>query len=247
LGSSQYLDALPEEGAADGLYADALASLRTMQAADARVSQDLPPYDRALLIREMELTPEWFLSRHLALSIGAQERAMLDRLFDSLADAALSQPAVFVHRDYHSRNLLITREHNPGILDFQDAVWGPVTYDLVSLLKDCYIAWPRARVREWALAHRESLLDTGFALNATAAQFIRWFDLMGLQRHIKVLGIFARLFYRDGKAQYLRDLPRVLDYSRETAAIYPETQRFAEFIVKRVDPVFKDAQQRALS
>ena len=246
LGSRQYLDALPEEGAADGLYADALASLRTMQTADARASQDLPRYDRALLVREMELMPEWFLSRHLAIRIDASERAMLVQLFDSLAEAALSQPMVFVHRDYHSRNLLVTPGHNPGILDFQDAVWGPVTYDLVSLLKDCYIAWPPARVREWALAYRESLLEAGFTLNATAAQFIRWFDLMGLQRHIKVLGIFARLFYRDGKVQYLRDLPRVLDYSRETAAIYPETQRFAELIAKRIDPIFKDAQGRVL-
>jgi N-acetylmuramate 1-kinase len=247
LGSRQYLDALPEEGAADRLYADALASLRLMQTADARASPDLPRYDRVLLTREVELLPEWFLARHLRFDLGAQERAMLDRLFEVLVGAALSQPSVFVHRDYHSRNLLVTREHNPGILDFQDAVWGPVTYDLVSLLKDCYIAWPPARVREWALGYRESLLQAGCPLNATEAQFIRWFDLMGLQRHIKVLGIFARLFYRDGKAQYLRDLPRVLDYSRETAAIYPETRPFAEFIVERIDPVFQDAQRRALS
>jgi aminoglycoside/choline kinase family phosphotransferase len=135
---------------------------------------------------------------------------------------------------------------NPGILDFQDAVWGPVTYDLASLLKDCYITWPAARVRKWALAHRESLLGAGFALSATEAEFIRWFDLMGLQRHIKVLGIFARLFYRDGKPQYLRDLPRVLDYVRQTASSYTETRRFAEFLTARIDPSFKDAQQRAL-
>jgi hypothetical protein len=247
LGSRQYLDALPEDGAADRLYADALASLRVMQTAEARTSQDLPRYDRPLLLREMELLPAWFLDRHLQIRIDAQERTMLDQLFDSLGEAALSQPAVFVHRDYHSRNLLVAPERNPGILDFQDAVWGPVTYDLVSLLKDCYIAWPPGRVREWAAAYRESLLAAGFPVNATAAQFLRWFDLMGLQRHIKVLGIFARLFYRDGKAQYLRDLPRVLDYSRETAAIYPESRRFAEFIRKRIDPVFNDAQQRALS
>jgi N-acetylmuramate 1-kinase len=154
---------------------------------------------------------------------------------------------VFVHRDYHSRNLLVTPHSNPGILDFQDAVLGPVTYDLASLLKDCYIAWAPARVRAWVLAYRERLLASGFPLNATPAQFIREFDLMGLQRHIKVLGIFARLFYRDGKPQYLRDLPRVLDYARETAAQYPETQHFAEFIVRRIDPVFKDAQRRALA
>jgi hypothetical protein len=247
LGSRQYLDELPEEGAADRLYADALKSLRVMQSADARVSQDLPHYDRLMLLREMELLPEWFLRRHLGLALEERERSMLSGLFQSLADDALAQPAAFVHRDYHSRNLLVTTQHNPGILDFQDAVWGPVTYDLASLLKDCYIAWPPARVREWALAYREELLRAGFALEANAVQFLRWFDLIGLQRHIKVLGIFARLFYRDGKPQYLKDLPRVLDYARDTAANYPETAAFAQFIARRVDPEFSGAQQRALS
>ncbi|HEY2781914.1 MAG TPA: phosphotransferase [Steroidobacteraceae bacterium] len=246
LGSQQYLDALAEDGAADRLYQDALNALRTMQTADARASLRLPRYDRPLLMREMQLLPEWFLHRHLGLELGTAEHAMLDALFGSLVDAALSQPAVFVHRDYHSRNLLVSSHNSPGILDFQDAVWGPVTYDLVSLLKDCYIAWPPARVRAWALAYRESLLTAGFALNATAAEFIRWFDLMGLQRHIKVLGIFARLFYRDGKAQYLKDLPRVLAYVRDTALSYPEARQFAEFIVKRIDAAFRDAQRRSL-
>jgi N-acetylmuramate 1-kinase len=247
LGSQQYLDALPQDGAADRLYADALDSLRVMQVADAGISQDLPRYDRPLLLREMELTPEWFLARHLGLSVSSAERAMLDQLFGSLADSALAQPTVFVHRDYHSRNLLVTPQDNPGILDFQDAVSGPVTYDLASLLKDCYIAWPAARVRDWLSSYRDSLLEAGFPLSASAPQFIRWFDLMGLQRHIKVLGIFARLFYRDGKSQYLRDLPRVLDYVRETATLYPETHAFAEFIAKRIDPLFEDAQRRALT
>jgi hypothetical protein len=247
LGSRLYLEALPEDGAADRLYADALRALRGMQTADARLSQDLPRYDRALLTREMELLPEWFLERHLGLKLEARERAMLDRLFDSLVDAAVSQPPCFVHRDYHSRNLLVTPENNPGILDFQDAVWGPVTYDLASLLKDCYIAWPPARVREWVREYRENLLEAGFKLNAGAADFLRGFDLIGLQRHIKVLGIFARLFYRDGKSQYLNDLPRVLNYARDTAAGYPETAAFAEFIVRRIDPEFPDAQRRALA
>jgi N-acetylmuramate 1-kinase len=247
LGSRQYLDALGSEGAADELYADALKSLRTMQTADARVSQALPAYDRALLLREMELLPEWFLTRHLGLTIDAPERAMLTRLFESLVESAVAQPTCFVHRDYHSRNLLVTVENNPGILDFQDAVWGPVTYDLASLLKDCYIAWPPARVRQWVLRYRESLLEAGFKLDADAAQFMRWFDLMGLQRHIKVLGIFARLFYRDGKSQYLKDLPRVLAYVRDTALSHPETAAFAEFIVSRIEPAFPAAQQRALN
>jgi len=247
LGLRQYLDELPEANAADRLYADALAALRIMQTADAAISGDLPRYDRALLMREMELMPEWFLRHHLALVIDARERSMLDALFESLVRAAASQPATFVHRDYHSRNLLVTAQDNPGILDFQDAVWGPVTYDLASLLKDCYIAWPAARVRAWVLEYREKLLEAGFALPADAAEFVRWFDLVGLQRHIKVLGIFARLFYRDGKPQYLNDLPRVLDYARDTALSYADTAPFAAFIAKRIDPLFKDAQQRALA
>jgi N-acetylmuramate 1-kinase len=247
LGSRQYLDALAVDGGADELYADALKSLRTMQTAEAGLSQGLPRYDRPMLLREMELLPEWFLIRHLGLTIEAPQRAMLNELFESLAEAAVSQPACFVHRDYHSRNLLVTPENNPGILDFQDAVWGPVTYDLASLLKDCYIAWPPARVRQWVLEYRESLLEAGFKLDADAATFIRWFDLTGLQRHIKVLGIFARLFYRDGKSQYLRDLPRVLAYARDTALSYPETEAFAEFIADRIDLKFQGAQQRALA
>jgi N-acetylmuramate 1-kinase len=247
LGSRQYLDALSLDGAADELYADALNSLRTMQTADPAISRDLPRYDRALLLREMELLPEWFLTRHLGLTIATAERVMLEELFESLTRAAVAQPACFVHRDYHSRNLLVTSENNPGILDFQDAVWGPVTYDLASLLKDCYIAWPRARVRQWVFEYRESLLEAGFKLDADAAQFLRWFDLVGLQRHIKVLGIFARLFYRDGKSQYLGDLPRVLAYTRDTALMYPETAAFAEFIASRIDAKFQAAQQRALA
>jgi N-acetylmuramate 1-kinase len=247
LGSRQYLDELPAPGAADRLYADALAALRIMQTADASVSRDLPRYDRALLLREMQLLPEWFLQRHLGMSIEPRERAMLGELFEDLAQSAASQPAVFVHRDYHSRNLLVTAQDNPGILDFQDAVWGPVTYDLASLLKDCYIAWPPDRVRAWVLEYREKLLEEGFALGATPAEFIRWFDLIGLQRHVKVLGIFARLFYRDGKAQYLKDLPRVLNYARETAAGYAETARFGDCIARRIEPLFAGAQQRALT
>jgi N-acetylmuramate 1-kinase len=246
LGSRLYLDELPKAYAADRLYADALAALRTMQTADSGISRELPRYDRALLMREMELLPEWFLDRHLGLTMNAGERAMLDGLFDALVQAAESQPAVFVHRDYHSRNLLIDSQNNPGILDFQDAVWGPVTYDLASLLKDCYIAWPASQVRSWVLQYRESLLEAGFSLPAAPLEFIRWFDLIGLQRHIKVLGIFARLYYRDGKSQYLNDLPRVLDYARETAVSYPETAAFGEFIVKRIDPAFRVAQQRAV-
>jgi aminoglycoside/choline kinase family phosphotransferase len=245
LGKRQYLDALADAGAADGLYGDAFASLLSMQTADHAMARELPPYGRSMLMSEMELMPEWFLRRHLGLQVSSAERGMLERLFDTLAQCALAQPAAFVHRDFHSRNLLVTEQHNPGILDFQDAVWGPVTYDLVSLLKDCYVAWPPARVRAWALEYRERLLAKGFALNASESEFIRGFDLVGLQRHVKVLGIFARLHYRDGKPQYLEDLPRVLRYVSDAAGQYPETAPFAAFVAGRIEPLFAEAQERA--
>src|ERR1700678_614894 len=247
LGVRQYLDELAVE-TADRLYADALGALSTIQTADGAMARDLPRYSYALLMREMDLMPEWFLGSHLRLQVSAAERGMLAGQFEILAQSALAQPASFVHRDYHSRNLLVTETDNPGILDFQDAVWGPVTYDLASLLKDCYIAWPAPRGRDWALRYRERVLTRGFPfLGASESEFIRWFDLVGLQRHIKVLGIFARLFYRDGKQQYLKDLPRVLRYTRETAGAYAETSQLAEFIARRIEPEFLDAQARSLS
>jgi len=249
LGSRQYLDALADGGArrVDALYDDALAALVTMQTARgpaAAAMSELPRYDHPLLLREMELMPEWFLGRHLGLVVDDRERSMLDRLFDALVGSACSQPFAFVHRDYHSRNLLITDLNNPAILDFQDAVMGPVTYDAVSLLKDCYIAWPTPRVHDWLEGYRERLLSAGLAAGRDFAEFRRWFDLMGLQRHIKVLGIFARLYYRDGKAGYLKDLPRVFDYTKEAANAYAETAQFAEFLGSRIEPAFVAAQAR---
>jgi aminoglycoside/choline kinase family phosphotransferase len=245
LGSTQYLGELTAGRDVDRLYADALAALLRMQAAGAAAGGGLPVYDRALLVKEMELMPEWFLERHLGIEVHDRERAMLERLYAALAQSALAQPARFVHRDYHSRNLMVLTEGNPGILDFQDAVVGPLTYDLVSLLKDCYVAWPDGRVRAWALEFFAALRRSGFHLGAGEAQFLREFDLMGLQRHIKVLGIFCRLHYRDGKPQYLHDLPRVLQYTQAAAAAYPETREWADFIAERVHPRFEIAQARA--
>jgi N-acetylmuramate 1-kinase len=247
MGSRQYLDELAAERDVDRLYADALTALVRMQTRGGAASRALSPYDRALLVREMELMPQWFLTRHLGIPCSAAERGILGRLFEVLVQSALSQPSTFVHRDYHSRNLLVTEHANPGILDFQDAVHGAVTYDLVSLLKDCYIEWPPGRVNNWALQHRERLLAAGFLLGADEREFLRWFDLMGLQRHIKVLGIFARLYYRDGKPGYLQDLPRVLAYTRTAASAYPETAEFAQYIAERVDPHFAAAQARVLA
>jgi hypothetical protein len=242
LGKRQYLTDLLAGRDVERLYGDALEALVRLQTRGGDAARALPPYDRAALVREMELLPEWFLGRHLGQPPTATERALLDRVFETLAQSALAQPAVFVHRDYHSRNLLITDEANPGILDFQDAVRGAVTYDVVSLLKDCYIAWPRERVIGWLRDYRERLKRAG--LDA-GSDLLRRFDLMGLQRHIKVLGIFARLFYRDGKPGYLDDLPRVLAYTREAAALYPETAELAQYIAERIDPSFEAAQARA--
>jgi N-acetylmuramate 1-kinase len=247
LGQRLYLPELLAGRDVERLYADALEALVTLQTRGGEAAQSLPPYDRAALIREMELLPEWFLGRHLGLPPTAAERAMLERLFETLAQSALAQPAVFVHRDYHSRNLLISDEANPGILDFQDAARGAATYDVVSLLKDCYVAWPRERVIGWLIGYRERARRAGLDPAPDDAELVRRFDLMGLQRHIKVLGIFARLFYRDGKSGYLGDLPRVLAYTREAAALYPETAEFARYLVERIDPRFEAAQALALA
>ena len=247
LGSRPYLDELRREFSVDALYADAMRALAHLQSAGRAYADSLPRYDRALLRREMYLLTEWFLARHLELGPDPRIEALLERTFSALEDAALAQPQSFVHRDYHSRNLMVLDAGNPGIIDFQDAVAGPLTYDLVSLLKDCYIAWPAARVREWALGHRERLRAAGMEAGADAAEFLRWFDLMGLQRHIKVLGIFSRLCYRDGKPRYLGDLPRVLEYAVAAAADYPETRDFARFLDEVVRPRLGAAQARMLA
>jgi len=244
LGSQPYLNVLNDANV-DTLYGDALKVLGKMQLGAGATSQGLPAYDAGILNREMELMPEWFLGRHLSVRLSDAENAMLERLFMGLTESALAQPQCFVHRDYHSRNLMVTGSNNPGILDFQDAVHGPLTYDLVSLLKDCYIEWPAARVRQWALRFRDQLVAAGLPCGTGLPEFMGWFDLMGLQRHIKVLGIFSRLFYRDGKAQYLRDLPLVLRYTATAAAQYRETAEFAEFLQSRVFPQFDAAQRRA--
>ena len=247
LGRRLYLPELTAGNGVDGLYGDALDALLRMQLEAAEPADAAPapaPYDRALLEREMQLLPEWFLTRHLGISVGGAERALLEGVFDALVRSALEQPAAFVHRDYHSRNLMVCAPQNPGILDFQDAVHGPITYDLVSLLKDCYVDWPVPRVNAWALGFRERLLAQGLPAGADDAQFLRWFDWMGLQRHIKVLGIFCRLYYRDGKPQYLHDLPRVLAYVQAAAARYPEMAEWSEFLAARIAPRFAAAQAR---
>jgi N-acetylmuramate 1-kinase len=204
----------------DRHYADATEALLAMQRlAD---TTGLPDYDEPRLVAEMELMPEWFLRRHLGVVPECEDWDVIESAFRALVDSALAQPQAFVHRDFHSRNLLLTGRDDPGIVDFQDAVRGPVTYDLVSLLRDCYIEWPRDRVEAWAEDYRQRLEHAGVRTPGPAA-FLRAFDLMGLQRHLKVLGIFCRLWYRDGKAGYLQDLPLVWKYTREVGHRHPET------------------------
>jgi aminoglycoside/choline kinase family phosphotransferase len=173
------------------------------------------------------------------------ENQIVADAFEFLIAEALMQPEVFVHRDFHSRNLMITTERNPGVIDFQDALRGPIGYDLVSILKDCYIGWPRERVEQWVTGYRNLLRSRGGPGGRDGREFLRWFDLIGMQRHIKVLGIFARLWYRDGKAGYLRDLPLTLEYVRDTAWRYPELEHFAELLEKRIVPELPRANARA--
>ncbi len=232
LGSTPYLDALDGESV-ERLYGDAMGALSLMQSVPADA---LPDYDEALLKQEMALFPDWFLTTHLGLELSHSENEMLEKGFELLAANALEQPRVFVHRDYHSRNLMVC-EHNPGILDFQDAVYGPVTYDLVSLLRDCYIAWPRDQVEAWVRGYHDIALDNGILRSPMAEQFLRWFDLMGVQRHLKAIGIFARLNHRDGKSGYLGDIPRTLTYVEEVASRYAELEGFGAFIAARVRPL----------
>jgi hypothetical protein len=251
LGTRHMLTALGEGDAAGRLYADALEELLRLQLAGDLVSRELPPYDRAVLLREMQLLPDWYCRRHLDFEPDAAAARLLAETFEWLAAEALRQPQVFVHRDYHSRNLMITATRSPGVIDFQDALRGPVGYDLASILKDCYVDWPRAQVTRWVAEFRGRLVaagDHGRSLAGESdAQFLRWFDLIGLQRHIKVLGIFARLFWRDGKSGYLADLPRTLQYVRETAAMYPELADFSAFVESRLAPGLAAANARALA
>jgi aminoglycoside/choline kinase family phosphotransferase len=191
--------------------------------------------------------PEWFCERHLKLELTDTERTMLAEAFELLCREALVQPQVFVHRDYHSRNLMVCPGDNPGILDFQDAVRGPVTYDLVSLFRDCYIGWPAQRVRDWALRYREMAAAVGVDVGADETRFMRWFDLMGAQRHLKVLGIFARLCHRDGKRGYLDDLPLTLEYLLDVSSRYPELAALARFLEQRVNPLLATRRDEAFA
>ena len=219
LGDKLYLLQL-NEATVERLYGDALGALVVLQAGTYTegAAGFLPDYDEALLLSEMELFRRWYLARHLGLALTRNQNRVLDECFATLVASARAQPRVWVHRDYHSRNLLVTDRNNPGITDFQDAVLGPVTYDLVSLLRDCYIAWPHARVEDWAKGYRRLAFESGLPVGEDDSRFLGWFDCMGVQRHLKATGIFARLYHRDGKPGYLPDIPRTLGYVLEVSA-----------------------------
>lgn len=233
LGSRHYLDELGED-CVDRMYGDALGALMVIQACGP--VSGLPAYDERLLWREMALFREWLLRRQLGIELSSEEDQELDEVFRRLIANAREQPQVCVHRDYHSRNLMVTSPPSPGILDFQDAVVGPVTYDLVSLLRDCYVAWPKARVEEWVLGYLELGVQSGVLRPEHERDFIRWFDLMGVQRQLKASGIFARLNIRDGKPGYLADIPRTLGYILDVAPDYPELAGLSTLIAGRVLP-----------
>ena len=234
-GNRNYLDELDDD-TAESLYGDAMASLLALQQGVAAASVDLPTYDERLLRTELGIFREWFLEQWLGLALSAEESATIDQAWTALVGSALEQPRVCVHRDYHSRNLMVTDEANPGVLDFQDAVVGPITYDLASLLRDCYIAWPMDRVYAWMESYQTALLAAKLLEESDAERFRRWFDHMGMQRHIKAVGIFSRLNIRDGKPGYLKDIPRTLGYVTEVGRNYPELAGFMEFLDQRVMP-----------
>jgi hypothetical protein len=217
-GDVTYLDALTPDSA-DELYMAAIDELIRIQKGDRPVS--LPEYDRPLLIRELQLFEDWYLVRHLNVTPKPSELVSLNKLYAQLLDNIQTQTQVFVHRDYHSRNLM-RADSCPGVLDFQDAVYGPITYDLVSLLRDAYIDWDETQVLDWVIRYWEKARRAGLPVRADFGEFYRDFEWMGLQRHLKVLGIFARLYYRDGKSGYLQDMPRVMGYVRKVSARYRE-------------------------
>lgn len=238
LGTATYLASLNGARAdvggahADALYLDALRSLVKIQAATR--AGELPQYDRALLEREMRLFPDWYVERQLGRALDGPDRETLETAFGAILAENLAQPRVYVHRDYHSRNLMVS-DPNPGILDFQDAVIGPITYDLVSLLRDAYIEWPEQQVIDWCIRYWELARKASLPVPADFGEFYRAFEWMGVQRQIKVVGIFARLCRRDGKEAYLKDQPLVMRYLKRACRRYGELAALAR-LLDELDP-----------
>ena len=229
LGHETYLSRLNRDNARQ-LYGDAWQALIRMQLATDAAA--LPPYDEALLRRELQLFPDWYVSQHLGLTLTPAQQAVMDKTFGQLVANILQQPQVTVHRDYHSRNLMVTADHNPGVLDFQDAVIGAITYDLVSLFKDAYICWDEEEVMDWVVRYWQAAKKAGLPVSADFGEFYRDYEWMGVQRHIKVLGIFARLCHRDGKDGYLKDMPLVMQYLQAACERYVELRPFLRLLLE---------------
>lgn len=230
-GSSCLLDQLNENNALS-FYQSAFDNLHTLQTKTSVTTCQLPPYDKALLTDEIALFYDWFLAKYLGVTMPAEIKQSVNEL---LISSALEQPQVCVHRDFHSRNLMVLDDKSLGVIDFQDAVVGPVTYDLVSLLRDCYIAWPADKVEEWMTLYYQQLVQSGL-VTAELNVFKRWFDLMGLQRHLKAIGIFSRLHLRDGKSNYLNDIPLTMGYVSQICQQYPELDALNQFLIENVLP-----------
>ena len=230
MGSTTYLSALQsaETEQRDALFADAIATLVQLQRIDpGRAHIALPHYDAALLRREVTLFPDWYLDRHCNAVLTNDEKNSLERVYATLIASALAQPTVLVHRDYMPRNLMVTSERNPGVLDFQDAVIGPITYDLASLMRDAFMSWEEPQMIDWVVRYWDQAKKVGLPVRADFSEFYREMEWMGLQRHLKVMGIFARINYRDGKPKYLADTPRFAAYVRHVAKRY---QAFAPLL-----------------
>jgi aminoglycoside/choline kinase family phosphotransferase len=227
LGNTTYLHLLNHDSA-HALYMDALTALVQLQVHSK--PDALPEYDRALLLRELNLFPEWYVGRHLGITLTPAQNTTLEAMFDLILANTLAQPQVYVHRDYHSRYLMVCDSGNPGILDFQDAVYGPITYDLVSLLRDAYIEWDEELVLDWSIRYWEMARQAGLPVVPDIDAFYRDVEFMGLQRHLKILGVFARLYHRDGKDAYLKDLPLVLRYTRKVAGRYRELKPLLQLL-----------------
>ena len=232
-GNTTYLERLSRANA-DALYEDAIDSLVLLQKATRTDVEFLPPYSCEMIVSEMELFREWYLKYHLKKAVSPAISDVLDHTFEILRAKAAEQPKVWVHRDYHSRNLMVVQNDNPGILDFQDAVYGPVSYDLVSLLRDCYIVWDQETIDQWIHLYLNKARQAGLEFEFDRWQFIEWFDWVGIQRHIKVAGIFSRLNYRDKKSKFLEDIPTVMAYIESVAKKYPELRELHELVSKLI-------------
>ncbi len=229
LGDTTYLQALTADNAKQ-LYGAATEALINIQLASKK--GELPLYDEARLRRELTLFPEWYIARHLGVTLNEKQSAKLEECFQRILANNLAQPCVYVHRDYHSRNLMHLSEKNPGILDFQDAVYGPVTYDLASLFKDAYIKWEEEEIMDWLIRYWEKARKAGLPVREDFGEFYRDYEMMGVQRHIKVLGIFARLYHRDGKDGYLKDMPLVMHYLRQACERYIDLKPLLNILIE---------------